>query len=89
MTTTRWHFHMSEIYAKELLDKFNMKNCNAINTLVVMDLKLTREGEWKRIDPTLFRSLIESLKYFLITRLDIVYSVGLLSKYIEKPKESH
>ena len=44
MTTTRWHSRMSETYAKELLDKFNMKNCNAINTLVVMDLKLTREG---------------------------------------------
>ena len=33
-------------YAKELLDKFNMKNCNVINTPVVVDLKLTR-GERK------------------------------------------
>ena len=33
-------------YAKELLDKFNMKNCNAINTPVAVDLKLTR-GERK------------------------------------------
>jgi len=30
-------------YAKELLDKFNIKNYNAVNTPVVVDLKLTRE----------------------------------------------
>ena len=76
-------------YAKELLDKFNIKNCNAVNTPIAMDLKLTREREGKIIDPTLFRSLIGSLRYLPITRPDIVYSVGLLSRYMEKPKESH
>ena len=76
-------------YAKELLEKFNMKNCNVVNTPVAVDLKLTREGEGKIIDPILFKSLIGSLRYLSITRLDIVHSVGLLSKYMEKPKESN
>ena len=66
-----------------------MKNCNVVNTPVAMVSKLTREGEGKIINPTLFRSLIGSLWYLLSTRPDIVYSVGLLSKYMEKPKESH
>ena len=35
------------IHTKEFLDKFNMKNCNAVNTLVAIDLKLTREREGK------------------------------------------
>ena len=77
------------IHTKEFLDKFNMKNCNAVNTPIAMVLKVTREREGKIIDPTLFRSLIGSLRYLSITRPDIVYSVGLLSKYMEKPKESH
>ena len=72
-----------------MLNKFNMKNCNVVNTLIAVDLKLTREGEEKIIDPTLHRSLIGSLRYLSITRLDIVYSVGQLSRYIEKLKESH
>ena len=72
-----------------MLDKFNMKNCNAVNTPIAMVLKVTREREGKIIDPTLFRSLIESLRYLLSTRPDIVYIVGILSKYMEKPKESH
>ena len=54
-----------------------MKNCNVVNTPVAVDLKLTREGEGKIIDPILFKSLIGSLRYLLITRLDIVHSVGL------------
>ena len=66
-----------------------MKNCNTVNTPVAVDLKLTREGEGKIIDLILFRSLIGSLRYLSITRPDIVYSVGLLSWNVEKPKESH
>ena len=66
-----------------------MKNCNAVNTITTVNLKLTREGQGKIIDPTLFRSLIGSLRYLSITRPNIVYNVGLLSRYTKKPKESH
>ncbi|XP_058073270.1 uncharacterized protein LOC131221984 [Magnolia sinica] len=66
-------------YAKELLKKFKMADCNAVNTPVATGLKLTKEGEGRSVDSTLFKSLIGSLRYLTITRPDIVYSIGLLS----------
>lgn len=41
------------------------------------------------MDSTLFRSIIGELKYLVHTRLDIAYSVGVLSRYIEKPTMLH
>ena len=76
-------------YAKELLEKFRMSNCNPVSTPVATGLRLTKEGEGRDINPTLFKSLIGSLRYLTITRPDIVYGVGLLSRYMERPKESH
>ena len=66
-----------------------MADCNAVNTPIATGLKLTKEGEGRSVDSTLFKSLIGSLRYLTITRPDIVYSVGLLSRYMKAPKESH
>lgn len=76
-------------FVKELLEKFKMTNCNAVNTPVLTGSKLSKEGEGKTVDSTLFKSLIGSLRYLTITRPDIVYSVGFFSRYMENPKESH
>ncbi|KAJ8628309.1 hypothetical protein MRB53_021616 [Persea americana] len=66
-----------------------MSNCNPVSTPVATGLRLTKEREGRDINPTLFKSLIGSLRYLTITRPDIVYAVGLLSQYMEIPKESH
>ena len=36
-----------------------------------------------------FRSLIGSLRYLIHTRPDLLYSVGILSRYMEKPSHVH
>ena len=66
-----------------------MSNCNPLNTPIVTGMKLSREGNREFIDSTLFKSLVDSLRYLTITRPDIVYGVGLMSRYMEIPKESH
>ncbi|KAJ8629699.1 hypothetical protein MRB53_023022 [Persea americana] len=76
-------------YAKELLEKFRMSNCNAVRMPVAIGLRLTKEGEGRDINLTLFKSLTGSLRYLTITRINIVYGVKLLSRYMERPKESH
>ena len=52
-------------------------------------MKLSREGIGDFVDSTLFKSLFGSLRYLTITRPDITYGVGLVSRYIETPKETH
>ena len=74
---------------KEILEKFKMSNCNPVNTPIATGMKLSREENGDFVNSIFFKSLVGSLRYLTITRLDIVYGVGLVSRYMETPKESH
>ncbi|PKI62768.1 hypothetical protein CRG98_016867 [Punica granatum] len=52
-------------------------------------LKLTREGSGADVNPTYFKRIVGSLRYLTSTRPDLVYSVGLVSRLMESPKQSH
>ncbi|KAH9681187.1 hypothetical protein KPL71_026873 [Citrus sinensis] len=52
-------------------------------------VKLSKHDEGEDIDPTFFKSLFGSLRYLTCTRPDIIYVVGLVSRYIENPKTTH
>jgi hypothetical protein len=66
-----------------------MIECNYVGTPVVIGTKLIKECDGKSIEPTIFKSLVRSLRYLTITRPDIVYGVGLVSRYMEEPKSSY
>ena len=77
------------MYAKEILKKFKMEDCNPVSTPVQCGTKLSRYDEGKAVDATLYRSLVGSLRYLTCTRPDIAYGVGLVSRYMEEPKMTH
>ena len=53
------------------------------------NLKLTF-GEGKLFeDPTKYRQLVGSLIYFFITRPDITFVFGILSRFMHHPCEGH
>jgi Reverse transcriptase (RNA-dependent DNA polymerase) len=79
-------FVSQEAYAKEILKKFKMVECNPVNTPVESGTKLSRYDEGKAVDATLYRSLVGSLRYLMCTRPDIAYGVGLVSRYMEELK---
>ncbi|KAG6492797.1 hypothetical protein ZIOFF_047764 [Zingiber officinale] len=76
-------------YAREILKKFRMDNSKSINTPAECGVKLSKHDEEEKVDPTFFKSLVGSLRYLTCTRPDILYAVGLVSRYMEDPTTTH
>lgn len=66
-----------------------MKNSKVAPTLIVVGLKLSKEDSNKRVDPTLYKSMVGSLMYLTATRLDLMHAVSLISRLMETRKDSH
>ncbi|KAM1977528.1 hypothetical protein ACFX16_014315 [Malus domestica] len=82
-------FISQESYTKEILKKFKMDDCKPISTPVECGVKLTKHDKEEKVDPTFFKSLVGSLRYLTYTRPDILYVVGLVSRYMENPTTTH
>ena len=76
-------------YAKKLLQKAGMEDCNSCATPMEPRLKLTKTGDGKLVDATFYRSMVGSLRYLVHTRLDITFAVGYVSRFMEKPTSEH
>jgi hypothetical protein len=76
-------------YAKEILKKFEMDKCNSALSPVEPRLQLSKSTEEEDVDPTSYRQLIGSLRYLCNTRPNLAYSVGIVSRFMDKPKSSH
>ncbi|GJR70922.1 ribonuclease H-like domain, reverse transcriptase, RNA-dependent DNA polymerase [Tanacetum coccineum] len=76
-------------YASKILKEAGMIDCN--ETLIPMDpgTRLTKVTEGTMVNSTEYRSLIGCLRYLLHTRPDLSYSVGLLSRFMQEPREQH
>ena len=82
-------FVSQEAYAKEILKRFKMEDCNPVSTPVESGTNLSRYDEGTEVDATVYRSLVGCLRYLTCTRPDIAYGVGLVSRYMEEPKMTH
>ncbi|KAA0056619.1 retrotransposon protein [Cucumis melo var. makuwa] len=54
-------------YALEILDRFQMENCNSATTPVEPNLKLTKDHEGKKVNSTLYKQMIGNLMYLTAT----------------------
>ena len=73
-------------YASEVLKIFNMSNCKTSPTPVITSLKLSKDDEGSIADPTLFKRLVGILMYLTMTRIDTMYGVSLISRFMDSPK---
>ena len=66
-----------------------MEGSNPVCTPIECGIKLSRHEEGEKVDSTLFKSLVGSLRYLTCTRPDILYAVGVVSRYMENPTTTH
>eukprot|EP00253_Pinus_taeda_P013996 PITA_13996 len=76
-------------YVVDILERFKMKNIKFAPTPTIIRLKLSKEDRSSNANLTLYKSMIGGLMYLTATRLDIMYAVSLVSRFMETPKETH
>ena len=76
-------------YIGDLLNRFGMTECNPLSTPMEQNLKLTSIEGKEFEDATKYRQLVGSLIYLTTTRPDISFTVGILSRFMQKPCEGH
>jgi hypothetical protein len=76
-------------HAAKLLEKSGMAKCNSAQTPMEARLHLSKDSKSPPIDSTQYRSIVGSLRYLIHTRSDITYSVGIVSRFMERPTSKH
>ncbi|XP_050908478.1 uncharacterized protein LOC127122131 [Lathyrus oleraceus] len=64
-------------YELELLKRFELINCKSAITPAETNHKLDSDVEGDCVDATIFKQLVDSLRYLCNTRPDIYYAVGM------------
>ncbi|KAK8951797.1 hypothetical protein KSP39_PZI003445 [Platanthera zijinensis] len=76
-------------YAERIVNRFGLIEGKTCSTPMDQGLKLRRDEGRVLPDPLVFRALIGSLIYLTITRPDIAYAVGRVSRFMAEPRKSH
>ena len=66
-----------------------MQNRKAAPTPTAVGLQLSKEDFSKRVDLTLYKSMVGSLMYLTATQLDLIRAVSLISRFMETKRDSH
>jgi hypothetical protein len=72
-----------------MLDKAGMASYNSCATPMETQCKMSKQSVAPSTLATEYRSLVGSLRYLVQTRPDIVFDVGYVSCFMEKPTTEH
>jgi hypothetical protein len=82
-------FLSQEKYIQDLLDRASLTNHRSTETLMELNVHLMATDDEPLEDPTRYRNIIGNLVYLGVTRLDISYSVHILSQFVSSPTQIH
>ena len=66
-----------------------MEDCKLVTTSMQTSCKLIKDDDSKSTYQRKYRSMIGSLLYVTISRLDVMQIVGQVAQFQEAPKKSH
>jgi hypothetical protein len=76
-------------YTLEVLKRFGMEESNVVMNPIVPGFKTDKIGEGNKIDETYYKQIVGSLMYITATRLDIMFGVSFISRFMSNPTEVH
>jgi hypothetical protein len=76
-------------YTKDIVWKFKMEDSKAMMTPMSTTTALDADEEGEHVDQKEYRSMIGSLLYLTVTRLDIQFLVCLCARFQASPRTSH
>lgn len=76
-------------YILDLLTKTTMTNANPMFSPMAASTPLSKFGLYSFKNPKIFRSIVSSLLYFFLTRLNISFSINKFRQFMYDPKISH
>jgi hypothetical protein len=80
---------IQEKFVREVLKKFKIENYVKVNTPVEYGVKMSNNNEGEKINSTTFKSLVGILRYLTYTHSNILFGVGLISRFMEIPIITH
>jgi histone deacetylase 1/2 len=76
-------------YAKRVVELAGLTDCNPALTPMEERLKLSHDSTTKEVDTTQYRRLVGSLRYLAHTRPDLAFSVGYVSRFMQRLTTEH
>ena len=72
-----------------ILKTMGMQDCKHVSTLISTGAKIGKDEDSKRVDDSMYKSLIGSLLYLTASRPCILFVVSFLSRFSHSPKDTH
>lgn len=76
-------------YPKKILEQFGLLDCNPTTSLMEPKLKVKKDEDGEKVDPTEYRRVVGCLRYLTRTRPNLSLSVGIASRFMEEPTTLH
>ena len=76
-------------YASDLLSRVGLTDNKTFDTLVEFNAHLTPSGGKPLSNPSLYKRLVGSLVYLIVTHPEISYVVHQVSQYLSAPRSIH